>query len=364
LKHDFDQNFWSSYESFDHPQLSKYIFGASLYTFNPKVFETRDLLERSYDRWQFYFDPRISAISSTEFAPYILQMRQINWLFTTATVAVLAFILGKFSSFKLLSLAAPVALVFNPLFTESMLRATSDAQMVFFVMAVVALLISHSYQNKRSWLIATGITIGCAVAAKLTGAIVGYSVLFFEIILSQEWGYKKMIQRLVFIIAVSFIVWYGTNPGLYRSPISGSWRYLQFRTDQSIRLAKFFPEVKLSTMNSRLGATYCELINPSCSRFRGTVTPFILINITLLFFGIIALYILRKTLKTPVIVVTVFTITTMILNTVILPLYSDRYFLLPLIVMYLIDGVGAIWIVTHVLSHLRRKDILQNFNSV
>lgn len=364
LKRNFDQKFWSSYESFDHPQLSKYIFGAYLHVLNPNIFKERDQLVQKYGRWDFYFKSEISDIRVTEFARYIIQMRHVSILFTVGTLILLFFIMSKFFRFWPLSLFLSSVLVINPLFTQTMIRATSDAQVIFFVIATVTILVSILYQEKNLALLLTGITIGCAVATKLTGIIVGYSVILYEFFLIQQWGFRKMIKRIVIIVTLSFLIWYATNPGIYSSPIGSSWNYLQFRTDQSIRLANFFPEVKLGTIQSRIRATYCELINPACSKFKGTVTPYKTINIILLLLGIIALKNQGKTVKFQALSVTIFAITTVILNTVILPLYSDRYFLLPLVSVYLIDAIGINWIVIGMFSFLSKKVVLRNSVSV
>jgi hypothetical protein len=347
LKHKFNQNVWSSYESIDHPQLSKYIFGAYLYAGNPTVFSTRDALEKKYGRWSFYLDKRLSDIRITEFVPYILLMREVNGIFTLGTLVCIGILLFQITRVRFIALLLPVIVVFNPLFIQTILRATSDAHMVFFVLATVAILMTNFYRHNRFGPIAAGIVIGSAIAIKLTGIIILYVTVVWEIIRIHTQPYQTTIKRVSVICISAFCIWYVSNPGLYRSPVIGSWKYFQFRSNQSVRLELYLPDIALMTIPSRVNATYCELFDATCSTFKGTPTPNTFINIILFLIGISALYKQRNTKQSHMEIIALFLFVTLFLNTAIVPLNVDRYFLLPVIATYILDAIGISWIMAY-----------------
>lgn len=318
LQRDLDQKFWQSYESYDHPQLSKYFFGAYLYAWDRKIFEKRDRLERTYGRWQFYFDPRLSTIQTSEFSPHILRMRQLNVAFTIGTLVLIFLLCQGIIKSMWVSLTVCVLLVFNPLFINTMLRATSDAQMVFFVLASLLWLPSTP--------ILSGLVIGAAMATKLTGIIALYTATITYIFL-YKW------KQLIFLVIATCSVWYLSNPTLFLSPFAGSGQYISFRLYQSDILKAHFPEVALPTISSKINATFCELFSSTCNKFNGVLTPITFLNILITILGIYVVY--RKSKKMFIFICVVYG-----LNTFILPLYSDRYFILPSVVTYILSALG------------------------
>jgi len=346
LKRDIDREFWTSYESYDHPQLSKYIFGGYLFLSDREFFEKRDLLERKWGRWDFYFNPGLGDIKTSEFAPYILRMREINIVFTVGSLMVLYVITLAISGNIFVAVLLPVLLSFNILFHTTMLRATSDAQMVFFVLLSLYGICRNFTAKKLSGLVLSGISIGCAVSAKLTGLITVpvFMIYGFVLVNTHKITVFEVLRRIVVVFSVIGFVWYILNPALYGNYIGGTKEYIDFRNRQSMRLERYFTDEALVSVQSRIYGTFCAVASPACTKHPGAMTANVYINIVLACIGLAA-YVKKIRNKYDLWPVFLFILVILTVNTAYLPLDSDRYYLLPVIAMYLLyaGSFDAIW---------------------
>jgi dolichyl-phosphate-mannose--protein O-mannosyl transferase len=139
IEKDMSSELWLGYESFDHPQVSKYLYGAFLYMFDPQYMTVRDDLERTYGRWEFYTgiesDP---AIVSTEFPPIISRLRQLN-VFLTLAIVLEIFLLGWILTRSYLAaIMVSTLLATNELFISAVTVGTSESHALFFsLMALI-----------------------------------------------------------------------------------------------------------------------------------------------------------------------------------------------------------------------------------
>lgn len=341
LKRDIDRKFWTSYESYDHPQLSKYIFGGYLYVQDKDFFAKRDALEKKWGRWDFYFNSALWDIKTSEFAPYILRMREINTVFTVGSLMFLYGIILAVSGNIFVAILLPILLSFNALFHTTMLRATSDAQMVFFVLLSLCGIGKNFTEKKLSGLVLLGISIGCAVSAKLTGLIMVPVFMIYQYVLvsMHKVTVFEVIKKIVVVLSVIGFVWYILNPALYGNYFGGTWEYIDFRNRQSMRLGMYFPDRALVSIQSRIYGTFCAVANPACTKHPGAMTTNVYINIVLACIGFVA-YVKKIRNNYNIWPIFIFILAVLTVNTAYLPLDSDRYYLLPVICVYIVYAVG------------------------
>lgn len=353
IKHDVHSSMWSSYESYDHPQLSKYIYGGYVWLKNPSIFTTRATLQDMYGRWKFYFNSDLERIRNQIFAPYLYTMREINSIFFLGSLVLIGAVVFIVTSSSLLPIIGIVWLMQNTLFANTMIRATSDAQVIFFVYASLVSYMVYMQKKGIGALICSGLYAGCAISAKLTGALVLYSLLINEITRwFFGWEKSKRIQKTIgFLIGLSMVIWIGLNPALYTNPIGGSIRYFDFRIEQSKRLQGAFPEVALTNILSRTHTMYCTVLDPSCkgSFYHGTLFPFAWLNIIATILGIIFLVERGKIKKHREMIVSIslYMVIVIFVITNLLVLNSDRYFIPVQINVWMIEWFGMYWIYMH-----------------
>ena len=344
LERNLDKSFWESYESFDHPPLSKYIFGAYLYLKEKEVFIARDSLEDKYGRWMFYFKLDNKQLEEN-FSRYLNYMREANMIFTVASLVFVFLILYKLSKSLLISLALPLVLSVNNLFTTTMLRATSDAHYVAFMLVSIFLYLAYLKEKKLLHLVLFALFAGLSVSSKLTGALVYISYLLSEAyFFVTEKEVKENIKRLFFVFVIWFFVWWVQNPSIYLSPIANTIAYPKFRYEQSIRLQKAFPEVALINTKQRLKALGCTFLGLTCveTYYNGRLTNWLVINLAALIAGIyfLALNIKRPKNKNIFIYFFLFALSVVGIVGGYLPLNSDRYYLPILIVIFTLQFMG------------------------
>jgi len=358
INKDLDNRFWTSYESYDHPQLSKFIFGGYLWMKDKKVFVTRDALEKQWGRWNFYFNPKLSDIQTTSFAPYIRIMREVNVVCVFITLIALSLLFFILFKQWLLSMLLPVFLIHNPIFINSLLRATSDVHMMIF--DVLSVLVYVYYlRNKSRWLlILFSFFAALAVSAKLTGFIVILVFIYFELIqfcFSQKYTINLFI-RMGSVIGGIFIFWLLFNPALYSNPIQHSIEYFSFRNRQSAILQHFFPEIALINTPKKVQAVFCTLLKPQCgNQFeKGYLTSSFFVNVSLFLLGIVSLTMrmLQRNKNQEYQFISLYFFLSIVVIGLYLPLNSDRYFIPMQISIFLVQFAGIGLIIEFILAKL------------
>jgi 4-amino-4-deoxy-L-arabinose transferase-like glycosyltransferase len=336
------------------------MFGAYLYAKNRTIFVIRDRLENIWGRWDFYFNPQLADISKTEFAGYILQMREVSALFTVITILLLYSITLKLVKNPFIALFVPVVISFHPLFQNTMLRATSDAPMVCFTCLAIYILMTVWYKKSKYGTFILGCVLGLAISSKLTGflgiGIWGIYELLDGVFKKKSWIY--IVKRMGMTVLGIIIIWFGSNPAVYTYPIQHSVGYMTFRIRQSVLLEQYFPEPALTTIPSRIHTTYCTLFDRSCSTYTGNIFSFFWLNIMLFLSGMAWLIsMLRKKGNDEVLVSIIMVYIIMSVNTAYIPIDHDQYYLLPFICMAIVSclGIGYIWNYRMYLCNLIRK---------
>jgi len=340
---------WQGYESFDHPPVSKYIYGAYLYFQNRNYAQERNVLESKYGRWNFYYVIKSDeAIATTEFAPIISDLRKINFVFAVfilVEVYILFYMISRSSLFSLLLCAV---LSINSLFIYSVAIITSDNQVIFF--SLLAIILYFMSLKSKKWVLLVGAAIATALAlgSKLTGIFILCTVTFNEILcfLYARLSYEKFVKRIGIFIFVSCFVWVIINPALYFAPVINTVRYFEFRSFQSANLAHFFPNIALHTPFVRIEAIVCTVLVPCNNRFTsGAISSNILVNILLLTFGLFYCVQEVRKKRSDIIFLVLFVYFICFVYTINLFNYSKIYYNLLQISIFIIQVLGGLFVV-------------------
>lgn len=346
IKKDIRSAMWQSYESYDHPQLSKYIYGAYVAWKYPKVFDVRRQLEGRWGRWNFYFLPDVEAIKTEYFAPYIYGMRQINIISIAGIIFAVCFILRMMTINMFVVFLGAILFVTNELFMGTTIRATSDGHMVLFQTVAFGVYLAYLKYGNRKFLLLAALATALSISAKLTGVLGIYAIMFSEFIhaVISSTYVKIGMQNIGLMGVIIFFVWCSMNPAVYTNPVKNSVVYFTFRSEQSVRLQNAFPDVALSNYREKIWAAYCAVLNPDCDQYRrkGYMFPSVVINVSLFLTGCFWFLAHRKDRKNRWINISfiIYAVLTIGIITLLLPFNSDRYFLPIQISVWMVQMVG------------------------
>lgn len=325
---------WQSYESYDHPQLSKYIYGFYLNQIDKHVVRERQELERTIGRWDFYFNDNFLSEIPLKLRSYIHSMRDINTFFVIATIGLLWAILWKTTSHSWVTFLLPIVLVRNELFMEVMLRATSDAQTLFFINLSWYILLQYIENKKYLHITFFGIISAIAISSKLSGLISSMTYgmyTIFSILLERNLAYKKIVLHTISVIMLICTIWIVVNPALYSNSYHNSYRYITFRQKQSKIFQLRYPEISLHTMASKGFALWCTVFSPGCtgSFSKSYLTPYWAMNTSLAIIGLgyMLLQMYHRRRLHIFLLNSCFSYMSIVLVLVYAPVYMDRYFL-------------------------------------
>lgn len=353
IKRNFDRSIWETYGGYDHPPISKYIFGWYLFLKDPSVFTKRDTLEQQFGRWQFYFDLRLSDISSTPFAQYISTMRQVNIVFTWFTLVTLVILLRQLGVSWMIGFIGVFILVQNQLFQISMLRATSDSHMIFFLLLGIVFYHQYIQSKDRYWMALFAMSLSFSTLTKLTGALLFFPFVAFELMTGMllKQTIMRNIRNILIVSFIYFLVWVILNPTLYPSPIVHSGEYFAFRIRQSAILQYYFPEHALLSFRDRTHAVYCTLFTFCNESYeKGQLIPWNWITFVLSIIGFIVLVIkaIQKNTGDNYLFTSLVIVILIISIWLSIPLNSDRYYLPMLILVFICFSLGISTIVRRV----------------
>ncbi len=359
VKHNLDRSLWTSFEAFDHPVLSKYIFGSYLYMRQPSYGIERQLLLEKYGRWKFYTKIQPEEIPRTQFFPYVLEMREVNLAITIAVFIGLFVLYYVMSRQVLYSSLFTIVLGTNILFVSTLLRATTDSHYIFFLIWALVTYMVYLKTKEKKYLYGFAILASLSMSAKLIGAIVLVSYVSYGI--TQLYIKKSLlVLKEIFLVLVIFIItWIILNPTLYFSPVKNSITYFAFRNEQFTEQQTRETDEALLTVDKKIKWTYCTLF-PPCERsyfFGLFAVPTILANSALFILGFI--YLLKQTGKKVQKSVKFFFLLFFLVSGVVLisvvPLNWYRYILPLVITTTLLKCLGLQWAVDWVWGAIRRK---------
>ncbi|MBI5019610.1 hypothetical protein HZB58_05055 [Candidatus Gottesmanbacteria bacterium] len=222
--------YWQSLEAYDHPPLTKYIYGAYLQITSPQFTHDRTQFRRTYGSW---YDGNIDIFpyDHPAFMQYVHNMRELNIVFALATLTVAALLLWHLTGNILLSLGFAGWLGHIGSLQVILIRAVSDVQyLLFFLCALLAFVLYLKKQH--TWLLILSSALGAlSFSSKLIGGIYFLIVPVF-FLLETCIRKKQATQNFISVLIVMFVgglLWVVLNPTLYPSPITNSLYYLKMR---------------------------------------------------------------------------------------------------------------------------------------
>lgn len=358
IKKNISSPLWYGYESFDHPQVSKYIYGAYLYAQNHDYFQLRDSLEAKYGRWAFYTNiTSDEAITQTEFVPILHNLRTINLMTLPVIVILIYALFFQLSSSTIFSLAIVAILSTHPLFIYSTAIVTSDNHFLLFGLLAMYLYVRSIKSKHVFWIVSAAVASALATGSKLTGVFIAASIPLHES-LRVAFAHIPLtvyFKRIGVFVTTLLLYWIFINPALYLRPLQGTWKYFSFRSFQSANIAYHVPTSALTTFKDKSDALVCTLFLHSCrDRFvNGSLTQVGILNIGLfalgLYFGFKQFFNKNNFIRYWLTLGYLFSMAylTTLAN------YTNRYYILPQIIVFFIQMFG-VWGLFHSLR-VRRK---------
>lgn len=347
LSGDIHSTKWQSYESYDHPQLSKYTYGFYLAQINKNIVKERDVLESAIGRWDFYFNNNFLSEISLTLRANVHSMRDINAFFMLFSIAILWIIFWKTTSGSWISFALPIVLVHNELFMHVMLRATSDAQTLCLINLSWYILFRFIETKKYRYLLYFGMISAFAMSAKLSGSIISMAYAMytaFTLLLEHKPNYKTTAAQFVSVILLTGSIWIIINPALYSNPIQNTYRYMDLRMKQSLKMQIHYSDIALRSFSSKGYALWCTVFSPACSGSftRSNLTPSAIINLALFWIGVVFMLVrIRSGSRSSFLLLNCsYAYMSIVLVTAYAPVYMDRYFLNISVMIVFIQMIG------------------------
>lgn len=371
LKTNFDKNLWLSFESFDHPQLSKYIFGAYLFSKDKEYGYERDKLQAQYGRWDFYGIIGVSdskAILNSPFSDHLNKMREVNLVTAFLSLVVLFLLCKILTQNTIISLLFCYSLAGNSLFIYSMKIATPDSHYIFFLLLALFSYMQYISTKRKLYLYLFGLFSGFSVAAKLTGAvmlIVYILYLTYRLFIKNKHKLAILLKEFLIVGSIVAIVWTITNPAIFYSPISSSIFYFSSRIEKLNSFSHLFPDVGLTSIQDRIYSAYCISLSRNChgysKDFDGQLFTSPFLNIPLALFGILyVIQLMKDRRKSEAIFLTILLIIVIIGTAVLVPLKWNRYYLPLTIFLMFLEFMGISYVVNFVIKRygLKIKQLL------
>lgn len=368
LKHNLDKKLWLSFESFDHPQLSKYIFGAYLFSKNKEYMHDRDKLLAQYGRWDFYriLGHSSKAILHSPFYTPINIMREINLAVTFLTLIVLFLLCKILTQNIFISVIFVFSLASNSLFTRNMLTAYPDAHYMFFILLALFSYIKYIRSQRKLYLYLFAVFSGLSLTAKFTGAVILVAyVLYLLFRLSRPIRKKmyelgNMLKEFLVVISIAAVIWTATNPAIVYAPVNSSILYFSSRIEKLELFSHLFQDVGLINIRDRIYATYCISFSADCHGYskgfdgRLFANPFL--NILFASFRVLYLIqLLKGGRKSGAIFLMILLIIVFIGSTVFIPLKWARYYLPLVVFLRLLEFMGINYVVNFMIKRYGLK---------
>lgn len=285
--------YWHSLDAYDHPPLSKYVYGLYLRLHFGDYAAIRENLKTMYGEWSSV------DIAGTDmphtFGPFIITMRSLTALITVFCILLLSGLTLILTGNIFVAVIHALLLVHNGVFMTTMIRAVSDSHYIFLLTVSFMLFGMYCINRKYKILGVSAILGALSMSSKLTG------VLYFLIVpaylcieaMLHRIQTKQLYMSLGIVIFSGTVTWFIVNPTLYPSPVYNSYWYFVMR--QSIMdFQKFqehnIPDV-LRTIPQRSLALTCTLFNFASTKKCGNLnlTQFPLINYAFTVAGFISL---------------------------------------------------------------------------
>lgn len=308
LQRAFDDRNWHTTMGIDQPQIGRYLVGMSIWLSGGEP-----LLEKAYHSSVYDFGKtkdwnfKHGRASSMDI---IAPVRTMMAVFGFCTCLLIYFIGARLVNPESGFLAG-ILLGFNPLLLLQSRRAMTDAPLLFFMTAVVALLpaLLYCYRQKHSFSLYSlcclmGIIIGCAAGVKLNGGLIGIIFAAWMVILALEvylyggrvhcaplstfdqrypletegvrqttclteknqQGRARQIGKISTMAAIAgaaaLLTFYISSPNLYGEPVSGIKQMVDHRMKTVSGQQSGQPQKAIHSFSDKLRYAYLRMFNP------------------------------------------------------------------------------------------------------
>jgi len=258
---------WQSLEAYDHPPVSKYMYGAYLQLRAPQYARDRIAFLTTFGSW---YDGNIDVFpyDHPAFVSYVRYMRELNVLFALAIFMLAGFLMWRLTGSMVLSFAFASWLGTIASFQLILIRAVSDAQYLFFLVGAWGFFAVYLKKSHNGFLVLSAAFGALSFSSKLLGGVYFFIVpLFLLLELYLRKAQRTTVMRaFILVCLVGAGIWILMNPTLYPAPVSNSIKYLTMR--ESI---VYYQMQELHNMPDILSTPLQRIQYISCTFFH---TPF------------------------------------------------------------------------------------------
>ena len=284
-----DPMIWTTVQALSHASLTKYIYGAYLYSTQPHFSSAREQLHNNFGE---KFGGGQEDV--TPFAPYVMKLRHLTTIITLSTLVLLFIFMNTLTQSRIAGIILVILLSQNKLFLYTMTRATWDCVYIFFLTVAFVSYSHHLKTQKISYLVFAAIAAGATIISKLTGAIfhVGFTIFSTLSLFLLPNKKHETVMHWFFVMLVTTAIWVNFSIYFLRIAPTSSHELIKLQMIINERLYQKRPEA-FKTYLHRLQVLYCLTMQPSCLQptdrqylYRASATHIPVINIAIFLVGI------------------------------------------------------------------------------
>jgi hypothetical protein len=229
----FGPDWQPSYVVFTHPPVARYVIGFGLWLqgWSPDQLNGRYDSERSRE-----YNARAGNIPSRELTQ---AARRVTLCFAVGATLLL-YVVGRSLAGPVAGVAAVVLALGNLLLATLWTRALAESVLVFFCLLALVLAARLARVDDRrvryAWPVGLGIAVGLATATKLSGALIGFGLLLFALLQTaiRSWTDRRLRGPGLWLDAgmAAFLTFVAVNPLLYPNPALRGLLLFEHRRDE------------------------------------------------------------------------------------------------------------------------------------
>jgi 4-amino-4-deoxy-L-arabinose transferase-like glycosyltransferase len=285
----------------------------------------------------------------------LLWASRVVMVFLSIFMGVLIYIMLRSCSGKLSAFIWVFFFAVSPYFRLHLRRAMSEAPtLALLALAIIFCWLAlnsgpHRQRQSLLWIALAGVAVGLSGAAKINGLVSCTSLLtvcmlmaFFNPNFSRSQRITFAIRSTALTVFVPLLVFILVNPFLYQNPIY--WivqMFYQRVAEIKIQFAQF-PNSQINTLGERIRVIIQNLFKEYVP-FHFPFSEWVYIPFCLLGFGFLSYYLwrwLKGYPENPAAVALMIMPLPLVLVMLMTPLNWDRYFLLPVFMVYVTVAIG------------------------
>ena len=384
---DFHNEQWNEWFTCDQPSVGRYIIGLSLYINGGA--DRFDEIQR-IPFWNFSKDYIWNKAAGAIPQDDILYAARLPMAILGGLTCLLIFFAGKLIFNRYVGIVAAILLAYNPLMLKCSQRAMTDAPLIFFMTAVMVMIIffHRSFVNRKyaaglCYALVIGLNVALATGTKLNGAIAGIVFGIFCLLLlttriiditNNFEGKHSYIQIITapeirFILSsliltgfVSLVIFVSLNPYLYKHPLKRSLKMVEHR--MKVVQGQQIDSPAIKTISEKI---YFVMGRTLYYKAFTTLKHFAKLPLDLVMFvlGLTILaytetrHLIEKKSPSPKAIIIVWTVITYLGIIAWIPLDWDRYYLPPIPCMAMITAFAIERIFNKFLPYLRHLIVMR-----